>query len=176
MYIRFVIYLILDLLANLTGYMINIFLPSFANSNGNLPKCLSWFQTYDSTLDGTEIRFISATSWLRDSLGEPTSVLNRYVLRVLWLYRNNAYGFAYSVLGAKGPFTVLSASGIEPSDRNPAVGGSRYTVFSSTTGKKYFQYKSVKDRGNGKCFETSIGWKPTGQFVFRWTPFRKFNG
>ena len=176
MYIRFAIYLILDIVANLTGYLINPVLPLFANSDGDLPKCLSWFQTYDSTLDGTEIRFISATSWLRDSLGEPSSVLNRYILRVMWLYRNNAYGFAYSVLGANAPFFIESETGIIPSDRNPAMEGSCFTIFYDERGTKYFRYKLVKDRGNGKCFEASMGWKPTGQFVFRWTPFRKFNG
>jgi hypothetical protein len=94
----------------------------------------------------------------------------------MWLYRNNAYGFAYSILGAPAPFKTISEEGVNPSDRNPAIEGSYLTVFEDDEGVRYFQYKFVKDRGNGKCFEASLGWKTSGQFVVRWTPFRKFNG
>jgi hypothetical protein len=93
----------------------------------------------------------------------------------MWLYRNNAYGFAYLVLGCI-PIITISAEGTNPSDRAPAIEGSYFTVFEDVDGTRYFQYKLVKDRGNGKCYEASIGWKPSGQFVVRWTPFRAFNG
>ena len=175
MYTRFLIYFILDLTINLVGYCINPFLPLFADSEGNLPASLRWFQTYDSTLDGKEQRFIESTSWLRDGDVAQNAICT-YILRVLWLYRNNAYGFAYSILGATAPFNTLEAVGVDVSDRAPAVEGSFYTIFEDAEGAKYFQYKFVKDRGNGKCFEASVGWKPSGQFVARWTPFRKFNG
>ena len=175
MYTRFVLYLTLDLTVNLIGYCINPFLPIFADSDGNLPSWLRWFQTYDSTLDGQEPRFIESTSWLRTD-GVAKNFICTYVLRVMWLYRNNAYGFAYSILGGKAPFRTLSEEGTNTSDRAPAIEGSYFTVFEDAEGAQYFQYKFVKDRGNGKCFEASIGWKPSGQFVVRWTPFRKFNG
>ncbi len=172
MYTRFLIYLTLDITVNLIGYCINPLLPIFADSDGNLPSWLRWFQTYDSTLDGKEPRFIEATSWLRGS----QNVIYTYILRVMWPYRNNAYGFAYSVLGGTAPFRTLSEEGVNPSDRAPAIEGSWFTVFEDADGVQYFQYKFVKDRGNGKCFEASVGWKPSGQFVARWTPFRAFNG
>ena len=174
MYTRFLIYLIADLTINLVGFTINPFLPIFADSEGNLPNWLRWFQTYDSTLDGTEPRFIEATSWLRTD-GVAKNFICTYVLRVMWLYRNNAYGFAYSILGCT-PTKTISEEGVNPSDRAPAIEGSYFTVFEDAEGVQYFQYKFVKDRGNGKCYEASIGWKPSGQFVARWTPFRKFNG
>ena len=175
MYTRFLIYFILDLTINLVGFTINPILPIFADSDGNLPTWLRWFQTYDDTLDGKEPRFIESTSWLRTD-GVAKNFICTYVLRVMWLYRNNAYGFAYSILGAKLPFNTLVRKGTNTSDRAPAIEGSYFTVFEDAEGTQYFQYKFVKDRGNGKCFEASIGWKPSGQFVVRWTPFRKFNG
>ena len=176
MYTRFVIYFLADFTVNLIGYCINPFLPLFADSEGNLPSNMRWFQTYDSTLDGTEPRFIDATSWLRDDQGAPKNALCKFLCRVCWLYRNNAYGFAYSILGATAPFNTLEAVGVDVSDRAPAVEGSFYTIFEDAEGVQYFQYKFVKDRGNGKCYEASIGWKTSGQFVVRWTPFRAFNG
>lgn len=176
MHTRFLIYFILDLTINLIGYCINPILPILADSDGNLPSWLRWFQTYDSTLDGQEPRFIDATSWLRDNQHVAKNFICTYILRVMWLYRNNAYGFAYSILGGKAPFRTLSEEGTNTSDRYPAIEGSYFTVFEDAEGVQYFQYKLVKDRGNGKCFEASIGWKPSGQFVARWTPFRKFNG
>jgi len=174
MYTRFLIYFILDLTINLVGFTINPLLPIFADSEGNLPSWLRWFQTYDSTLDGQEPRFIASTSWLRTD-GVAKNFICTYILRVMWLYRNNAYGFAYSVLGCI-PIITISAEGTNPSDRAPAIEGSYFTVFEDADATRYFQYKLVKDRGNGKCYEASIGWKPSGQFVVRWTPFRKFNG
>jgi len=171
MYTRFLIYFLADFCINAVGYFINPLLPIIADSDGNLPSWLRWFQTYDSTLDGKEPRFIDATSWLRDDQGAPKNVLCLYATRVCWLYRNNAYGFAYSVLGAPLPLVVISEEGTNPSDRAPAVEGEYLVKYDG-----YFQYKFVKDRGNGKCYEASIGWKPSGQFVCRWTPFRTFNG
>jgi hypothetical protein len=174
MYTRFLIYFLADIAVNLIGYCINPLLPILADSEGNLPSWLRWFQTYDSTLDGQEPRFIESTSWLRDG-DVAKNALCTYILRVMWLYRNNAYGFAYSVLGCI-PIITISAEGTNTSDRAPAIEGSYFTVFEDVDGTRYFQYKFVKDRGNGKCFEASIGWKTSGQFVCRWTPFRKFNG
>ena len=171
MYFRFAIYFVLDFTVNLVGYCLNPFLPLFADSKGNLPASLRWFQTYDSTLDGQEPRFIDATSWLRDDTGTPKNALCRLLCRVCWIYRNNAYGFAYSILGAPLPLVVLFEEGVNPADRAPAIEGEYLIKYDG-----YFQYKFVKDRGNGKCYEASIGWKPSGQFVCRWTPFRTFNG
>ena len=82
----------------------------------------------DSTLDGTEPRFVESTSWLRTD-GVAKNFIYHYILQVMWLYRNNAYGFAYSILGAKSPFKTISEEGVNPSDRNPAIEGS-YSVCS----------------------------------------------
>lgn len=178
MYIRFAIYFLLDVVANIVGYLINPLLPLFAGADGRLPNGLSWFQPFDATLDGTETRFIAATAGRRDEHGNAKSKLDRCILRVLWLYRNNAYGFSHSVLGAKMPLRVTSeTSRPYPSDRFPAIEGSYFSTFIDAEGVKYFHYAFVKDRGNGKCYEAAIGWKTmNGMFVCRWTPFRTFNG
>ena len=175
MYTRFLTYFLADFTVNLMGYLLNPILPIFADSDGNLPSWLRWFQTYDSTLDGQEPRFIESTSWLRTD-GVAKNAICTYILRVMWLYRNNAYGFAYSILGGKAPFRTLSEEGTNPSDRSPAIEGSYLRIFEDAEGVQYFQYKFVKQRNATQCYEASIGWKPSGQFVVRWTPFRKFNG
>lgn len=180
MYARFALLVMADLSMNLAGYLINPVLPLFANAVGKLPTWLSWFGQHDSTLDGAEIRFITSTFRYRNYFGQPKNKRCRYWLRVLWLYRNNAYGFSYSVLGAKGPFTELSADGILPADRYPAREGRHLQIVQGADGTDYFQYRYVKDRGNGKCFEARIGWKfndladSRAQLVLRWTPTRRF--
>lgn len=193
MFLRFLFLCLADLVANLIGYAINPFLPAFADADGNLPARLRWFQTYDATLDGVgldggiEPRFVRATARLRDAAGAPRNGACRYLIRVCWLYRNNAYGFAYDVLGAVGPFDMddwrgelyppLTAG--TPSDRYPAQGGWRWEVYRGAGGRRYFHFRLVKDRGNGKCHEVNVGWKlvagaPRAQLVWRYTPFRAF--
>lgn len=181
MYIRYVLQVLADLAMNLLGYLLNPILPLFAQADGNLPNWLKWFGQHDSTLDGNEPRFISSTMAYRSEDNSPKNSLCKYILRVLWLYRNNAYGFSFYVLGAKGKFTLVSEEGVVPSDRYPAKEGSYKQVVLGSDGKEYFQYKFVKSRGNGKCYEANVGWKinnelgkDKAQLVIRWTPFRKF--
>lgn len=194
MYLRFALLCVLDLVANLVGYLLlDWWLPLLARADGNLPTWLRWFQTYDATLDGAgagggiEPRFVSATSWLRDAAGVPRNRLCRFLCRVAWLYRNNAYGFAYSVLGAPGPFSIVDVSAqlwapyanAEPADRYPAQSGKRFELYRGANGRLYFHFWYVKDRGNGKCYEANVGWKISAdaeraQIVWRWTPFRAF--
>lgn len=180
MYARFFFLVLADLFMNLVGYLINPILPLFANEDARLPSWLCWFGQHDSTLDGAEMRFIAGTMQYRSDDTAPRNLLCRYWLRVLWLYRNNAYGFSYSVLGAYGPFELLSESGTLPHDRYPANEGRHLQLVEGVDGTRYFQFRYVKDRGNGKCYEARIGWKfanleePSAQLVMRWTPFRSF--
>lgn len=188
MYIRFTLLFILDLIVNLVGYLlINWWVPALADPVGNLPRRLRWFQTHDATLDGVgvgggiEPRFIRATAWLRGDTGEPKNAACRFLCRVLWLYRNNAYGFAYAVLGAPGPFSLAMWEGNPAAtNRAPAVAGECFQVWrSSADGKEYFRYWLVRPWGFGKCLEVSIGWKISAnsqraQLVCRAWPFRSF--
>lgn len=195
---RFVGLVLVDLLANLIGYLLNPIVVLFGDAAGQLPRALAWFATPDATLDGVgasgaiDARFLSATEHLRRPDLEPRDALCRYLIRVLWLYRNNMNGFSTSVTGAPGPFYPLSVDvklflpvrqqGSLPSDRYPAQGGIEYRVWRGADSRKYFALRYVKDRGNGKCYEAYVGWKiapvsiqPTqAMLVARWTPFRAF--
>lgn len=72
--------------------LFNWWVPLFADADGNLPNALSWFQTFDASLDaGWQDGYIAA-KW-----GTPG--LRRYLARVYWLYRNPGYGYSYWVGG-----------------------------------------------------------------------------
>lgn len=194
MYLRFAVLCVLDLVMNLVSYvLLDWWLPLLARADGNLPTWLRWFQTHDANLDGigadgrVEPRFVAATARLRDAAGQPRNALCRFLCRVAWLYRNNAYGFAVDVLGASGPFQLEDAWGVlwppavgsYPSNRYPAQSGKTFESYRGNDGLLYFHFWYVKDRGNGKCFEANIGWKiapgsTRAQLVWRWTPFRAF--
>ncbi|WP_420996252.1 DUF7338 family protein [Cupriavidus sp. 30B13] len=193
MIVRFVFFWLADFAVNVTAYTLNPLLALFANSAGQLPAWLRWFQTYDASLDGMgadgkiEPRFVASTSWLRDEAGQPRNQFYRYICRVAWLYRNNAYGFAIDVLGAVGPFAEVG-SGMElslpalqavPGNRYPAQGGWRLELYRGSDGRMYFHYWLVKDRGNGQCHEANVGWKiapgsDRAQLVCRYSPWRAF--
>lgn len=78
----------LHLLMGLVCWFLSPILPLFAIGRDALPSQLSWFQTPDAPLDGDSgfARLYPSSKW------------PRYVRRVLWLIRNPAYGFAWSVL------------------------------------------------------------------------------
>lgn len=195
MFARFALLVLVDLLANLIGYLLNPVVVLFGGSNGQLPRLLSWFATPDATLDGVgasgaiDARFLTATERWRGANLLPKSALCRYLCRVAWLYRNNVNGFSMAVTGAPGPFGPVSVDvelflpvrkqGMLPSDRYPAQGGREYRVWRGANGRQYFSLRYVKDRGNGKCYEAYVGWKieadaPRAMIVARWTPFRAF--
>jgi hypothetical protein len=84
---------ILDLLFLLFAVVfVNWWAAWFASADGWLPRWLSWFQTFDATLD---------SGWKDNYPGYtmPTSALTRWWQRTRWLYRNPAYGFSYWALG-----------------------------------------------------------------------------
>lgn len=181
MYTRFFVLWLLDILANLIGYCLN---PLFAFWPVNLPRRLRWFQTHDADLNGVgfsggiEPRFLRQTSWLRNN-DQPKNRLCAYLCRVMWLYRNNAYGFAYDILGAVGPFTLVTWFGdMTVTNRSPAQAGFCFQRWVADD-RTYFHFWWVKPWGFGKCWEANIGWKITtgsvrAQLVCRLWPFRAF--
>jgi hypothetical protein len=67
-------------------------LPLFANAQGEVPRYLKWFVTFDASLDeGWK------GGYLHPRWGQ--SGFMRYLARLYWLYRNPGYGFDYDVLG-----------------------------------------------------------------------------
>ena len=187
MYLRYLSLLVADLLVNGVSYFLDPVVVLFADPQGNLPRWLKYFQTHDATVDGIgltggiEPRFVRQTKFLRDENGNPKNRACRYLCRVAWLYRNNAYGFGYYVTGAVGPFAQTRSRGdtLEPpTNRYPARNGYRLEEWRSAD-RRYFHLWWVREWGFGKCWEANIGWKinkydSRAQFVFRVWPFRSF--
>lgn len=63
-----------------------------ADDDGNLPRALRWFQTFDASIDAGWKDGYFPADW-----GRTPSM--RYVARVLWLLRNPAYGVDYWLFG-----------------------------------------------------------------------------
>lgn len=127
--IRWLLYLPLSLLTTVLCYLTNWFVVLFADINGELPGIFKYWQTWDNSVfcsDSVEV----APSFLKydwpkhyreykDTTPELkawnrerwfvvcinpyftfTEEVKRYACGVLWLMRNNAYGFAFYLLGA----------------------------------------------------------------------------
>ena len=114
-----------QLLCMILGYLTDWFVVFFANEVGELPRFLKYWQTWDSTLDNKEYVEKNCFSWCRYNYSEyyeETKILlpeynrdkriaiqkkelpwkdkiKRYFCRMCWLYRNNAYGFAFYWFG-----------------------------------------------------------------------------
>lgn len=137
-----------------------------------LPAWLSWFQTPDNSLngDGTFERLNPPGYWSK----------------VLWLWRNPAYGFERSVLAAHIlPASTLTFIG-EPQigDKPQGLAGWCFVRIDS-----YWGFTYVKRVGATRCIKIVLGWKlktyaekparlgqePIAQYVFspRITTFKE---
>lgn len=88
-------------------FFLNWIVAACADEEGNLPRFLSWFQTFDATLDeGMHARRrevqanLGGQDWA-DFNPYPWTWFDRYKNRALWLFRNSAYGFDYYVFGLR---------------------------------------------------------------------------
>jgi hypothetical protein len=68
-----------------------------ADAQGNLPRPLYWFQTFDNTLDTGWYKYGIYGTYLLD--GTVPTGLTLWWYRVKWLWRNPGYGFDYWPLG-----------------------------------------------------------------------------
>jgi hypothetical protein len=128
-YIKWVVLAILDILFNLFAYLTNPLVLLFADTAGNLPSIFRWWENWDDHLDidwmideGHVPRFarydfhrhykyhppeeaevtIGEYRGYVDILDGNFTLLERfqrYICRLIWLYRNCAYGFSYHVTG-----------------------------------------------------------------------------
>lgn len=147
-------------------------LPLAAIDRDSLPSWLSWFQTPDAPLDG-DTGFIikhSATS--------------RYLQRVIWLMRNPAYGFSWTVLACKvGAGVPIDVWGNLNANDDPYLAG---WSFSRIRGTHYWQVRFFIKTIPGKCLKARFGWKmkhdalhlgrTSGQpykYTFTFNPFKK---
>ena len=122
--IRYLIYAPLQLLCMCVCYLTNWFVVLFANEEGELCGILRLWQTWDDTLDNPSFINDSLPKFLnykwhshyvqysvidkynrkvyKERLIKGFTIkdrLKRYICRVLWLYRNCGYGFAYYIFG-----------------------------------------------------------------------------
>ncbi len=124
MYIKYLIFSILQLLCMGLCYLTNPFVVLFADNEGELPSFLRLWQTWDSSLDNRQYVLHDCPRWLSYDFDEyyDTAVmtlghgrskkivlakkpfplklkLKHYLNRVFWIYRNCGYGFAFYLFG-----------------------------------------------------------------------------
>jgi hypothetical protein len=77
----------------------------FCDEKGNLPRSLSWFQTFDATCDEgmfarrNELASGTGTDEWDGFVAYPETKFHTYMNRVKWLLRNSSYGFDYFLMG-----------------------------------------------------------------------------
>lgn len=186
--LRWLILLVADLIVFAVAWLLAPILPAFAIGRDHLPRWLAYFDTPDNALDGdlgyvmlhAPFKGYGATGW------------RQYINRVVWLWRNPAYGFSYSVLGAQINSQPLVVSG-DPyvsDSSNLTIGRMRgfsgHVLLRSGTA---FEFYLVRQYGqSGHCFRLRLGWKMLGflnepiawplggkaQFVFGIKPLGRF--
>lgn len=143
------------------NYIFGPIIVLFASKEGWLPKWLWWFQTIDGSLDGFK-------KWQEM---HP----NKYIRRLLWIYRNPVYGFAYNIMGAKNVGKMTITGNQDITDTGNGGYGSLYI---ST--KKYFCFYYIGHSLFNKKIRIYLGWKlkkgakgPPYQYVCSINLFKK---
>lgn len=128
-YIKWALFSVLDVLFNIVAYITDPIVLLFADEVGNLPAVFKWWENWDDHLDidwmidehhvpsFAEYDFHRHYKYYNEyeaeqingehrgyvDLLDPNFTLKerlqRYVCRLVWLWRNNAYGFSYYVTG-----------------------------------------------------------------------------
>lgn len=136
MYIKYLIFSILQLLCMALCYITNPLIVLFADDEGELPSFLKLWQTWDSSLDNRQYVLYDCPKWLSYDFDEYYAVyasligygrykkavrlkkpfpkrlwLKHYFNRVFWIYRNCGYGFAFYLFGVNtNPETIRRKS------------------------------------------------------------------
>lgn len=157
-----------SMLATLIAFLFNWLFALFVQADGNLPRCLSWFQPSDNKAVGDEI-------WREEHPGDTP-----YELALSYMNRNPAQGFdqlAQAKITSKTPYTV--SGNINIADGKNGIAG-WYRI----TAGEYWHFAYVwKIPYLDKCITGGFGWRlislakkpvhPTlGQLVF--TPARLY--
>ena len=196
-YVKWLLYAVFDVLFNIVAYLTNPFVVPFASEYGNLPWLLTWWDNYDDTMDvewfvkehvpgwavydydrhykyhdATEAEHTTGRYKGYVEILNPDFTLKerlqRYVCRVLWLYRNCAYGFSYYVTGVD----VYKADVVKI--KTPEQDGYVYYVTDYA-----WCYKDERPSFFGLCWDNFVGWKMQDvhhdvercMLAFRITPF-----
>lgn len=140
-----------NLVMLIVAYLCAPFLPLFASNDGWLPKSLSWFQTPDNSLDGD-------SGWAEHF----TSISNKYIRRVLWLFRNPCYGFDIAVLGreVKGSNPSITTYG-DPYTGNIPIHDGYLIRIIRHEGTPIWQLYFIKGYSlfGERCIRINLGWK-----------------
>lgn len=175
---RWFAYLLADITMTLLGLVSAPAVVPFAR-DGWLPRWLWWFQTPDNSLDGDHGWQTEHWQWRFKFLAP----MARYIGRVGWLWRNNAYGFSTDVLGVKintSRFTMLGDANVS---NRPLHEGLVRRFFTALNGDRYFQWYYVRAWSSRYCLRINLGWKLWGvltvgesrQFVFSINPFMSYS-
>ena len=181
MYIKFLLLAILDIAFNVVCYLTNPIVVLFGSEYGNLPWLLTWWDNYDDCMDvewfvkeghvpsccvydyDKHYKFHDSNEALQTrgtcksyvDILDPNFTLKerlqRYACRVLWLYRNCAYGFSYYVTG----IDIRKADIVEV--KTDELDG--YTWYVTDYA---FCYKDERPSFFGMHWDNYVGWK------FRW--------
>ena len=138
--IRWLIYLPLSLLASVLCYITNPIVLLFCDKNGELSGPLHLWQTWDNSCNPSDIMDIvpswllydwgahyreyqdttqllrswNRDRWFTDCINDEWTLwerVQRYLCRLIWLTRNNAYGWGFYVLGHTAtPLFVIQKS------------------------------------------------------------------
>ena len=176
-YIKWLLFTIVDIAFNIVAYLTNPFVLLTASEYGNLPFLFTWWDNYDDCLDVEYFVKEHAPSWAKydydkhykwhsneESLQtrgiyksyvdilDPNFTLKerfqRYICRILWLYRNNAYGFSYYVTGI-----VVRAEDITKVKTEEQDGYIFYTTDYA------FVYKDERHSFGKFSWDNYVGWK-----------------
>lgn len=144
-----------------------------------------WLQLFATHDDGIDALWFKGLYDDRAPPGWPAraragSWWAQYVLRVLWLVRNSAYGFAHYYLGfdRAEPYTtrILAQRGAwDTSSTNWLI-----RVDTNAVGKRAFQVRAQLFYGGGRYVRINLGWKLAWaqdrvQIATHFNPFRKWD-
>ena len=156
-YLIYPFFVLATLAFTLLTYVLSPILPAFMDKDGNLPKWLSWFQTFDNTLlkgRSPEFGWTGSDWWIATE----------------WLCRNPGYTFDYYPLGCAWDQTQWTVKKNTPSTFY-AIGPSGH--FCYTYGSDKWQIKlgwkawASYDRVNNKW--TDFQWGPAKRIPFCFT-------
>ena len=157
-------YLPLDILSSLASYLLAPFIVLLSESTAR--RYFRWFLTPDNPITGDE-------SHERRWAGKPV-----YLKKIAWLWRNKAYGFSKSVIGADTKLPAKVWGNPEVTDKGPVEG---IAVWWTVDG--YWQFYYIKKMPWRKVLRMNLGWKlwgdgtrsTDGMYVFTINPVKSFD-
>lgn len=160
--LKYIALIIVDIAVTFLNFPLAPIAVLFASEDGWLPRWLWWFQTPDNSLDG-DGGWKELHRWWKDDADVETNKFKRYINRVLWLYRNSAYGFAIDVMGARiEEGFKFEIEGSPKVSNRPLYEGSVFRKVTNPSGSVYWQWYYVKAWSETRCLRINLGWKLWG--------------